>query len=103
MRSFLILLTVILSGFCQVSHHMDTRSLGVVSEVKLLYMDDQKTVFIWVKADQEYLVKGKNEIPYIYVGDTLFEYWADYKKMGVGTRRSLTIYEIADQDPWRHY
>lgn len=35
MRSFLILLTVILSGFCQVSHHMDTRSLGVVSEGKM--------------------------------------------------------------------
>ena len=102
MRTFLVILIFICSGFCQIPQHIETRFAGVVSEIKLLSMDDQKTVFIWIKAGQdEYVVKGKNQIPYIYVGDTLFEYWADYQKVGVGTKRGITIYEIQEQGPWR--
>lgn len=97
MKFFLIILFIVCSVFCQVSRHMETRLAGVVTEVKMLYMDDQKAVYILVRASQNYTVIGHNEVPYIYVGDTLFEYWADYRKIGVGTKRNLFIYKLSEK------
>ena len=96
MKIILILLTVFSLGFCGSPRHLEAKPAGVVTEVKVLNVDDQETVSLWVSANKEYIVKGKHLIPPIAVGDTLFEYWADYRKIGVGTKRDLIIYEVEE-------
>ena len=99
MKAFLVALIIVSTGFCQTSPHLEARYAGRITEVKLLNMgDDQDNIYLWVLTDKEYVVKGVKHIPYLYVGDSLFEYWSNYVKIGVGTRRDLVIYEIKKYD-----
>jgi hypothetical protein len=94
MRTFLIALIIVGSGICQISSHLEARYVGRVTEIKLFNINDIDHIYLWVQADKEYMVRGVKHIPSIYIGDTLFEYWSNYQKIGVGTRRDLVIYEI---------
>lgn len=98
MRSFLIALIIAGAGFCQSAPHLKAHYAGRITEVKLLSMYNLDSIYLWVLADKEYVVKGVKHIPYIFIGDSLFEYWSNYQKIGVGTRRDLIIYEIKRYD-----
>lgn len=92
-----LLLIIFIFGICTGDHvpsNFYSQFVGIVSEVKLISMDADINTIFWVKADENYFIKGKKHIPYIYIGDSLFEYWADFMKIGVGTRKNVTIYEI---------
>jgi len=92
----LLPILLIFSIYAGVPSNFESRFVGIVSEVKLISLDeDNNTVFL-VKANQSYFIKGVKHIPYIYIGDSLFEYWSDFRKIGVGTRKKLTIYEISN-------
>ena len=93
-----LILVFIFSIYAVGPRNFESRFVGIVTEVKLISMDNENNFVFWVKADQDYLIKGKDHIPYIYVEDSLYEYWADYNKMGVGTKKKLTIYEIVKPD-----
>lgn len=98
MKTFLVALIIVSAGFCQSAPHLEARYAGRVTEVKLLNNNDQDCLYLWVLTDKEYVIKSVKHIPYIYVGDSLFEYWSNYVKIGVGTRRDLVIYEIKKYD-----
>jgi hypothetical protein len=93
-----LMLVFIFSLYASVPRNFESRFIGIVTEVKLISMDEDKNTIFWVKTDDDYFIKGKNQIPYIYVGDSLFEYWSDFSKLGVGTKNNLTIYELVKSD-----
>lgn len=68
---------------------------GVVREVKALGVDVNDNVVCWISADNKiYVTKTKSYMPRIYIGDTLFEYWINYRRSGVGTSKGNRLYEI---------
>lgn len=72
---------------------IETRFVGVVNDLKILSMDDQENVLMWVSANRDYRILGKKHIPNIYLNDSLFEYWVNYQFRGIGTHRNFFIYE----------
>jgi len=81
-------------GYSQMPQHYETHNAGIVTEVKIVGAGD--VISLWVMTDKgrDYVVKAFNEIPRIYVGDSLFEYWVNYQKTGVGTTSGLVIYDV---------
>jgi len=75
---------------------IESRYIGHVTDFKILSMNDEKEVICYVQTEtmRDFRIKGTNLIPYIYVGDSLFEYWIDYQLCCVGTHRYLQMYEI---------
>jgi hypothetical protein len=90
----IVFLSTVVFGQFSRPVNIEARFVGVVQDLKILGADDQNNVSMWVSADKDYVVTGKGIIPYIYVNDSLYEYWVDYQLKGVGTTRYITIYEI---------
>jgi hypothetical protein len=73
---------------------VETHFVGIVTEVKIISIDNQNKVEFWVNADKTYTILGKGHIPYIYINDSLFEYWVNYQRVGIGTTKNPIFYEI---------
>ena len=89
---FLILFN---AAFCQQPRHIDIRFAGVVTEVKLIGINDNEITCLIV-ANSQYITKNVAFIPRIYIGDSLFEYWINYQKVGIATSHDLVIYKTAE-------
>jgi len=97
MKFFIAILLIVGLGFCQMPRHFEAHYVGVVTEVKIVGASD--VISLWVLTDRygDYVAKSFGEIPRIYVGDSLYEYWTNYQKTGIGTSRGLVIYSIEEK------
>jgi hypothetical protein len=71
-----------------------TRYAGVVEDIK--YVRESKTGYLFVVCtdnDRIYQILS-NGLPYFGVGDTVMEYWFDYKMKGIGKKNKLYYYTV---------
>lgn len=80
-------------------HSIITRDIGSVTEVKLLGITESDDVLCLIRTDRNtYVIKNRHDMPFIYVSDTLIEYWINYRRNSVGTKSGNRIYEILNYD-----
>lgn len=91
--ALVILLSTAVFGQFNRSPNITARFAGIVSDLKFISVDEQENVLVWVSAKKGYYISGKGHIPYIYLNDTLYEYWVNYQFKGIGTPRNYFIYE----------
>ena len=96
MKTTIIILLFFSFGFCELLRHYEKRYVGIVTEVKLIDIKGS-TTYLWIKADKDFIIKDENHIPFIYVGDSLFEYWLNYRQLGVGTSNNINIYKVDEK------
>lgn len=71
---------------------IECRFAGIVTDYKILSFELDSSYTCWVQTDiNQYCVKGSFGFPKIYVGDSLFEYWINYDKCCVGTKKNNVL------------
>lgn len=92
MKIFILILILVSSEFCQLPQHIKKRFVGIISDVKIVKIDNN--ICLWIVSNDDYLIKCEQYIPHIYIGDSLFVYWINYRKVGIGTQNDINIYNI---------
>lgn len=89
MKYFIFILIICSSCFPQ-KKDFDFHSVpaGIITEIKFF-----NGCNIYIKTDlRTYIVNGCDDI--LNVGDSLYEYWIEYKRQYVGKKSSKTLFQI---------